>query len=143
MHLRTLSGVAIAIGLTLSFAGAAAAQAPASCTPSFTPIEFNRGLPHAYAEQGLESIPLLFRGHEMLAQRRIAQAGPVSYSLLVYKKDAKADAVSIEGVGVHESRAWRFSATCASRLAWDGLVTTLERVAALPREPKPATAGKP
>ena len=62
---------------------------------------------------------------------------------LLYKKDAKADAVTIEGVGVHESRAWRFSATCASRLAWDGVVTTLERVAALPREPMTAATGKP
>ena len=110
-----------------------AAQPAASCTPVLTPIAFHRGLPHAYADQGLASLPKVYPKHVLLAQRRAAHAGPVTYSLLVYRKDA-ADSVTIEGVALHELSAWEFTATCESRLAWDGLVTTLERIDALPRE---------
>ena len=136
-----IAACVVAFGVTL-FSPLAATAQPASCAPVFTPIDFFRGLPHVFAEQALESMPRLYPAHLLLAQRRLAQAGPVAYSLLVYRKDA-GDAVTIEGVGVHESRAWRFSATCASRLAWDGLVTTLERVAELPRvSAAPAPEGR-
>jgi hypothetical protein len=113
---------------------AAGGQSSAECAPSFTSVPFNRGLPHAYVDQGLQSIPKLFPKHQLLVQRRNVATGPVAYSLLVYMKDAAADAVTIEGVAVLEQQAWQFSASCDARRAWDGLVTTLERIAALPRE---------
>lgn len=121
--------------LAVLLPSAASGQSATPCTPAFTPMAFTRGLPHAYADQGLQSIPKLYPKHQMLVQRRIVEAQPIAYSLLVYRKDLAVDAVTIEGVAVHEQRAWHFTTTCDERRAWDGLIATLERLAALPKAP--------
>jgi hypothetical protein len=134
LRVPALAALAAVCGLTFLSSGGLG-QAPRACLPSFEAAPFNRGLPHAFADQGLQSIPLLFPRHQLLVERRIARAGSADYSLLVYQKDAAVDEVTIEGVAVHEQRAWRFAAACEARQAWDGLVTLLERIAALPRDP--------
>jgi len=42
--------------------------------------------------------------HAVLVGRRLAGAGPVSYSLLGYRERPSSDTVTIEGVAVRESR---------------------------------------
>lgn len=101
-----------------------------NCAPAFSEIQPNRGLPGAYVEQGLASMPDLYPRHELLVQRRSSTLGDVVFSLL-YKKDKALDPVTIQGAAVRPSKAWTFRATCSSAEALGGLVTVLERVSAL------------
>jgi hypothetical protein len=112
------------------------------CAPEFKPIALDRSLPSAYVDQALQSIPQLYPAHVLLAHRRHSETGPVAYSLIVYGKDAEIEEVTIEGVAVHEQRAWEFHATCPLSAAMDAVLTTIERVGALHRQQPnpPATA---
>ena len=110
------------------------------CAPEFKPIAANRSLPSAYVDQALQSLPQLYPAHVLLAHRRHSETGPVSYSLIVYGKDDAVDEVTIEGVAVHEQRAWEFRATCPLSGAMDGVLTTIERVGALARQEPTASA---
>lgn len=102
-----------------------------SCGPAFSETQATRNAPTAYADQALASIPQLYPRHELLVTRRSSTLGDVWFSLLVYKRDGALDPVTIEGVAERQSKAWRFSATCPSAKALDGVVTVLERVGAL------------
>jgi hypothetical protein len=108
-------------------------SAVARCEPVFTPIADNRAMPNSFVEQGLQSLPNLYPRHVLLLERRGADIGSVPYALLVYKQDAASDVVTIEGAATWRSKAWVFTTSCASSSAMRGLVTTLERVAALAR----------
>jgi hypothetical protein len=105
--------------------------APNSVNPFFTVTPDNRSLPHVFVDQALQSLPLLYPNDVLLLQRRYSELGGVVYSLLVYRKDAAAQDVTVEGVAVHDMRAWLFTAHCSSNTVLDGLVSTLEQIAAL------------
>ncbi len=113
-----------------------------SCAPEFKPIATNRSLPSAYVDQALQSIPQLYPAHVLLAHRRHSETGPVAYSLIVYGKDADIEEVTIEGVAVHQQRAWQFHASCPLSGAMDAVLTVIDRVGALarPESSVPATA---
>ena len=68
-------------------------------------------------------------------QRRSSRLGDVLYSLLVYKEDPLAEVVHLGGVAVVHPDAWSFDMTCTPGDLAGGLVTLLEEVAALGREP--------
>jgi len=44
--------------------------------------------------------------------------------------------VTVEGVAVHDTKAWFFTAHCSPDSVMEGLVTTLERIAAVGNEKK-------
>ena len=108
-----------------------AASATTSCAPVFETAQYHRGIPHAFVDQGLESLPRVYPKHVLLVQRRESELGAVRYSLLVYRQDASKPAVTVEGMAVHNTQAWRFTAQCSTENVADGIVTTLERIARL------------
>lgn len=111
----------------------AATPAPSgACEPSFAAIANNRLLPDLYVTQGLETLDRLSPAHVILAQRRDGRIGSVNYSLFVHKSEPAAATATIEGAAVFGSKAWTFSATCRVDLVADGLITTIEQIAALP-----------
>jgi hypothetical protein len=73
---------------------------------SLEEIHNNRGLPHAYFDQGMDSIPLIHPHHRILAKRRNGRLGQTSYSLIVFLESSTADEVDISGVAVADSKAW-------------------------------------
>jgi hypothetical protein len=103
----------------------------AECQPVFTTIQHNRNLPHAYVDQGLETIPTIYPKHILLLQRRYSTIGSVEYSLLVYKEDSTKDTITIEGSAVRYPDAWTFQTKCQAESTMECLVVTLEKVAAL------------
>ncbi len=109
------------------------------CEPVFKRAEPSRGVPYVFVDQGLESLPRVYPKHVLLVQRRDAELGAVHYSLLVYRQDAAKPEVTVEGMAVHDTQAWSFTAHCSTENVTDGIVTTLERIAKLsdgrPRQP--------
>ena len=73
---------------------------------SLEEIHNYRGLPHAYFDQGMDSIPLIHPHHRILAKRRNGRLGQTSYSLIVFLESSTADEVDISGVAVANSKAW-------------------------------------
>jgi len=73
---------------------------------SLEEIHNNRGLPHAYFDQGMDSIPLIHPHHRILAKRRNGRLGQTSYSLIVFQESSTADEVDISGVAVADRKAW-------------------------------------
>jgi len=110
-------------------------QAPIGtpCTPHFRAAQYHRGLPEAYADQGLASISRLYPNHRLMLQRRSSQLGEVAFSLLIYQEDAGKSDITVEGVATHNVNAWYFSARCSADSLPAGLVTTLEDIAKLSR----------
>ena len=106
-----------------------------SCKPVFERAEYHRGVPWTFADQGLQSLPDLFPRHQLLAHRRASKLGEVTFSLLVYKKEAVTPEVTIEGMALagppQDLKAWRFTARCQTEGMTEGLVTTLEEIARL------------
>ena len=92
-------------------------------------------MPWTFVDQGLESLRHLFPKHQLLAQRRASKLGEVTFSLLVYKKDDRKPAVTIERSAVtgppQDLKAWRFTTRCQTEGMTDGLGTTLEGIAKL------------
>jgi hypothetical protein len=72
---------------------------------SLEEIQNNRGLPHAYFGQGVDSIPLIHPHHRILVKRRNGQLGQTSYSLIVFLELSTADEVDISGIAVAGSKA--------------------------------------
>ena len=132
MRRRTLAAALLAVTSVLS--GAASAATPL-CDPAFEHVRDRRTLPHAYHDQGVESLRALYPEHVLLVQRRSSRLGDVLYSLLVYKEDPLAEVVHLGGVAVVHPDAWSFDMTCTPGDLAGGLVTLLEEVAALGREP--------
>jgi hypothetical protein len=106
-------------------------RATQSCEPVFKTVQYVRGVPYVYVDQGLASLPQVYPKHVLLVQRRNSELGAVRYSLLVYRQDASKPDVTIEGEAVRNTQAWSFSAQCSSENVPEGIVTTLERVAKL------------
>ena len=106
-------------------------RATKSCEPVFKATQYSRGVPYAFVDQGLDSLPRVYPKHVLLVQRRYSELGAVRYSLLVYRQDASKPDVTVEGEAVHNTQAWSFSAHCSIENVPDGIVTTLERVAKL------------
>ena len=108
-----------------------------SCNPTIVAVEYFRGAPWTYVDQGLESIRRLYPTHVLLAERRADQLGKVTFSLLVYKEDVAKPDLTIEGMAVEgppdNLKAWRFAAKCQTKKLADGLVTLLEEIAKLSR----------
>jgi hypothetical protein len=131
--MRSLPLVTLVITLAVPSLSAPQTSAESSCRPAFEPTRSYRGVPFTFVDQGLESLPRVYPKHELLVQRRYSEVGEVGFSLLVYKPDAAKPDVTVEGMAVHNSRAWRFAARCSSNHLADGLVTTLEEIAKLSR----------
>lgn len=142
MRMRIIAACVFAIAarcLVQADAGAqqSASSATSRCEPVFEPTQYYRGIPYAYVDQGLVSLPLLYPKHVLLVQRRFSELGAVRYSLLVYTEDPSRPEVKIEGMAAHnDTRAWFFRAHCSSQNVMEGIVTTLERVAKLSNDPK-------
>ena len=73
---------------------------------SLEEIQNNRGLPHAYFDQGMDSIPLIYPHQRILVKRRYGRLGQTSYSLIVFLKSSTVDEVDISGVAVAKHKAW-------------------------------------
>tara|TARA_B100000586_G_scaffold202269_1_gene150256 strand:+ start:184 stop:657 length:474 start_codon:yes stop_codon:yes gene_type:complete len=73
---------------------------------SLEEIQNNRGLPHSYFDQGIDSIPLIHPHHRILVKRRYGRLGQTSYSLIVFLESSTADEVDISGVAVASHKAW-------------------------------------
>jgi hypothetical protein len=130
--------IALVINLAVASLSSAQTSVGASCKPVFAPADYSRGVPWMFVDQGLASIPLVYPNHgPLLVQRRDAQLGAVSFSLLVYKEDADKSEVTIEGMvregPADDLKAWSFAARCSSEGLAEGLVTTLEQIAKLAR----------
>lgn len=108
-----------------------APRATKACEPVFKSIQYSRGVPYVFVDQGLDSLPRVYPKHILLVQRRNSELGAVRYSLLVYRHDAAKPDVTIEGEAVRDAHAWFFNAHCSIDDVPDGIVTTLERVAKL------------
>ena len=108
-----------------------APSATKECEPSFKTTDYYRGVPYVYVDQGLESLPHVYPKHVLLVQRRDSELGSVRYSLLVYRQDAAKPDVTVEGMAVHDTHAWFFTAHCSTENLPGGIVTTLERIAKL------------
>lgn len=144
---RRSCGVAMKVALvalatsTLTIVSLSSAQTSVgtSCKPVFERVEYYRGVPWTFVDQGLESLPHLYPRHQLLAHRRASQLGEITFSLLVYKKDAIKPEVTIEGMALtgppQDLKAWRFTTRCQTEGMTDGLVTTLEEIAKLSRSP--------
>jgi hypothetical protein len=132
MSIRAFALVTLAVVLPRLASEVARAE---TCEATFESITMNRQMPHSFVDQGLASLPQVFPAHTLILQRRSSLIGEVTYSLLVYKPNSAADVVVVEGVAVSQGKAWRFAATCTSSEVMIGLVTTLERVAALAKLP--------
>ena len=121
--------------LTIVSLSSAQTSVGTSCKPVFARADYDRGVPWTFVDQGLESIPHLYPRHQLLAHRRASQLGEVTFSLLVYKKDAIKPEVTIEGMALtgppQDLKAWRFTTRCQTESMTDGLVTTLEEIAKL------------
>src|SRR4029450_508756 len=100
-----------------------AARATKSCEPVFKTTQYSRGVPYAFVDQGLDSLPHVYPKHTLLAQRRYSELGGVRYSLLVYSHDASKPDVTVEGEAVHNTQAWFFSAHCSVENLPEGIVT--------------------
>jgi hypothetical protein len=111
--------------------GQQTAGATKACEPSFETTEYSRGVPYVFVDQGLESLPHVYPKRVLLVQRRYSELGAVRYSLLVYRQDAAKPDVTVEGMAVHDTQAWLFTAHCSTDNVMDGIVTTLERIAKL------------
>jgi hypothetical protein len=110
-------------------------RATKSCEPVFKTTQYSRGVPYGFVDQGLDSLPRVYPKHVLLVQRRDSELGAVRYSLLVYRQDASKPEVTVEGMAVHKTQAWFFSAHCSIENVPDGIVTTLERIAKLSDSP--------
>ena len=108
-----------------------APRAAKSCEPVFKPTQYSHGVTYRFVDQGLDSLPRVYPKHVLLVQRRDSELGAVRYSLLVYRQDAWKPDVTVEGMAVHNTQAWFFSAHCSIENVPDSIVTTLERVARL------------
>jgi hypothetical protein len=129
--MTTLPLVALVITLAVPSLSSSQTSPGRSCTPAFEPTQAHRGVPSTFVDQGLASLPHVYPRHELLVQRRYSEVGDVGFSLLVYKPDGAKPDVTVEGMAVHDSRAWRFTARCSSDQLPDALVTTLEEIAKL------------
>ena len=127
---RCISVLAATV-LFVSSSGSSAAQAPAACVPSFTPVPPTRRLVSDYLNQGLESLPFVYPTHTLLEEPRNSRAGQVEYSMLVYKKDRTVESATIEGAAAYGNRAWDFTATCPTAVVADSVATTIARIADL------------
>jgi hypothetical protein len=125
--------IALLASLTVAPTPLAQGSVGTSCTPIFKTAQYNRGLPSAYVDQGLASIPHLYPNHRLLLQRRSSQLGDVGFSLLVYQEDAGKPDITVEGMATHGLKAWTFTARCSADSLTEGLVTTLEEIAKLSR----------
>jgi hypothetical protein len=137
MRMRIIASCVLSIaaqGVVPAGAGAqqTASSATTSCAPVFATTQYHRSVPYAFVDQGLESLPRVYPKHVLLVQRRDSELGAVRYSLLVYRQDISKPAVTVEGMAVHNTQAWRFTAQCSTENVTDGIVTTLERIARLP-----------
>lgn len=108
------------------------AGAPGPCALRVRQTAPSRNLPHAFYDQGVESLRALYPSHRMLVARRLGRLGQVEYSLIAYRRSPAADSVHIQGVAVTARRAWEIDAACPVDSLARGLVATLEAIAALP-----------
>jgi hypothetical protein len=124
--------ISIAVRCVLPIDASAQQTAPRAtkaCEPVFKTIQYSRGVPYVFVDQGLDSLPRVYPKHILLVQRRNSDLGTVQYSLLVYRPDASKADVTIEGEAVRGTQAWSFNAHCSIDDLPDAIVTTLERVA--------------
>lgn len=138
MRRRTMAAAALIV--TALVARPAPGAGP-TCEPTFEHTSDRRTLPHAVHDQAAESIDALHPDHDVLVVRRAARIGGVTYSLLAYREQPADDAVHVSGAAVFHPDAWTFDMTCPSGEIADGLVTLLERIAAL--EDRPGSVPQP
>jgi hypothetical protein len=104
-----------------------------------TDVAYSRGLPHAFHDQALSSLPRLFPAHELLGSRRVAVLGEVVYALVCYREAPASERVVIEAVAVAGDRAWRLSAAAPLDFG-----AALQQVLAhVERLPQPPAGGRP
>ncbi len=114
------------------------APSDASCEPVFAHIEYNPVASVLIRGPGVGVVYLFWlrstsSSHSVGILRLEAWVRTRCSST---RSDADVDVVTIEGAAVFGSQAWTFFAACSSSAATDGLIVTLEDVAALPlREP--------
>jgi hypothetical protein len=84
-------------------------------------IRYNKGLPHAFFDQAMNSLPHLYPDHELLLGVRTAVLGEVEYALICLRETPSSHHVVIEAVAALKGRAWRYKeitpASCEEALA--------------------------
>lgn len=137
MKRTTLLRAAASILLVGARSSTSAPRHAGTCSPSLETMAASRNLPYQFLDQGLESLRALYPEHRLLLARRDGHLGRVEYSLLVYQETPAADSAQIAGAAVVGDRAWSVAATCPMSELPEGLVATMEAIAALPRLSEP------
>jgi hypothetical protein len=100
----------LSAGISLLFASAApAAGAGVSAAGSaleVNEIPYSRGLPHAFHDQAVVSLPLLYPDYQLLMSRRSGVAGEVEYALICFRETPSSRHGVMEAVAVFKERAW-------------------------------------
>lgn len=95
---------------------------------------YSRALPHAFFDQAMSSLPLLYPRHQLLASRRTGVFGEIIYALVCYKETPSSEHAVLQAVAVFKDRAWNLNAI--SPLSYgDTLVEVLEHIGKLPSNP--------
>jgi hypothetical protein len=92
----------------------------------------NRSLPHAFYDQAMSSIPLLYPDYMIYAKRRQGKLGKLDYSLICYKQTRKSAQVTISGAAVSGTDAWSFETTVPESSFGDALLRVIEAITKLP-----------
>jgi len=99
-------------------------------TLTVRPTPFSRILPHAFHDQAMESLPLVFPEHVLHASRRSGQVGEVLYALVCFQETKASARVTIQAVAVHGESAWRVDGSAPGSCS-DAVLRALEEVAKL------------
>jgi len=102
-------------------------------------VEPHRGLPHAFYDQALASLPRLHPEHVLLAARRRGTVAGVAYALVCYREAPDAERVVIQASAVHGDRAWSLDAVVPPPYG-SALLQVVEEIAKLPSR---AEKGRP
>ena len=98
-------------------------------------IDPARSLPHAYYDQAMTSLPVLYPAGRVLAERRLGKLGEnpaAAYALVGYQKDLDDPVVIIAGVVTRGNRAWSFDADVPQDDFGDMLLLVMEVLTRLP-----------
>jgi len=95
----------------------------------------SRILPHAFYDQAIASIPVIYPNSQIIAKRRVGYLGKNTsslYSMVCYKESKDLSEVTIRGVVTNKKKAWSFDVKIVESSFVDTLLLVLEIIADLP-----------
>jgi len=112
---RLLVYLQLALQLALLLAWSATLHAADTVNPGIVPIKVeevtpSRILPHAFFDQAISSIQVVYPESEILDGVRFRQLGSIAYAYVAYRTDRNAARVRLEMMATHDRRAWHLAA---------------------------------